>query len=73
MELQLVGYAQPITQTQWNVDSLVMRHQPHRYNGITIIWLCTINNRDTMEVQPSGYAPLTIQIQWNYNYMVMQH
>ena len=63
MELQLVGYAQPITQTQWNVDSLVMRHQPHRYNGITIIWLCTTNNKDTMEFQHFGYAPLTVQIQ----------
>ena len=73
MELQLAGYAPPIAQTQWNFDSLVMRHQPHRYNGITIIWLCTTNRRDTMEFQPSGYAPLTMQIQWNYNYLVMHN
>ena len=73
MELQLDGYAPPITQTQWNVDSLVMRNQPHRYNGITIIWSCTTNHRDTMEFQTSGYAPLTQQIQWNYNYLVMHH
>ena len=86
MELQLIGYAQPITQTQWNVDSLVMRHQPHRYNGITIIWLCTINNKkyngsstvwlcttnytDTMELQLYGYAPLTTR---NFDSLVMHH
>ena len=75
MELQLSGYAQPITQTQWNFDYLVMHLQPHRYNGITIIWLCTTNNTDTMECstfwlcttnhtdtiefQSPGYAPPT--------------
>ena len=73
MELQLTGYAPPITQTHWNVDSLVMRRQPHRYYGITIIWLCTTNHRDTMEFQPAGYAPLTIQIQWDYNDLVMHN
>ena len=49
MELQVSGYAPPITQTQWNFDSLVMHHQPHRYNGITIIWLCTTTTTDTIE------------------------
>ena len=89
MELQLSGHAPPITQTQWNCDSLVMHHQPYRYNGITIIWLCTTNNTDTMEFSPiwlcttnptdtmelqlSGYAQLTTQIQWNFDSLVMHH
>ena len=73
MELQVSGYAPPITQTQWNFDSLVMHHQPHRYNGITIIWLCTTNNTDTMEFQFSGYAQLTTQIQLNFDSLVMHH
>ena len=59
MELQVSGYAPPIAQTQCNFYSLGMHHQPHRYNGITIIWLCTTNNTDTLEFRFSGYAQLT--------------
>ena len=73
MELQLSGYAQLIAQIQWNFDSMVMHHCPRRYNGITIIWLCTTNRTDTIEFRVSGYAQLTQQIHWNYYYLVMHH
>ena len=73
MELQVSGYAQLTPQIQWNYNVLVMHHQPHRHNGISILWLYTTNQTDTMQLQVSGYAPLTTQIQWNFDSLVMHH